>query len=119
MNTSIKSKSRKNAVAPIKKRKESSLAWPIRFYSTSVGKKYAMAISGIILLGFIFGHMLGNLKMYLGAKTFDHYAEFLREIGEPLLPRTVLLWIVFSIPPEQPLLSVCIPLAQLLTTFPE
>ena len=56
-----------------------------------------MAISGIVLLGFVFGHMAGNLKMYLGAETFDHYAEFLREMGEPLLPRTVLLWIVRSV----------------------
>lgn len=88
--------SRKIVVKPIKKRAASKLAWPIRFYSTSVGKKYAMAISGIVLLGFVFGHMAGNLKMYLGAETFDHYAEFLREMGEPLLPRTVLLWIVRS-----------------------
>ncbi len=66
--------------------------WPIAFYRTSVGKKYAMAISGIVLLGFVLSHMVGNLKMYLGAQTFDHYAEFLREMGEPLFPRTVLLW---------------------------
>lgn len=69
-------------------------AWPIAFYRTSVGKKYAMAISGIVLLGFVFSHMVGNLKMYLGAETFDHYAEFLRELGEPLFPRTVLLWVI-------------------------
>ena len=56
-----------------------------------------MAISGIVLLGFIFGHMAGNLKMYLGAETFNHYAEFLRDMGEPLLPRTVLLWMVRSV----------------------
>ena len=89
--------SKRIVVTPIRKRKASSTPWPIRFYATNVGKKYAMAISGIVLLGFIFGHMAGNLKMYLGQKTFDHYAEFLRDMGEPLLPRTVLLWIVRSV----------------------
>ena len=32
-------------------------------YGTAVGKKYVMAITGIMLLGFVFMHMLGNLKM--------------------------------------------------------
>ena len=36
-------------------------------YSTAVGKKYVMAISGMVLMGFVFAHMVGNLKMYLGA----------------------------------------------------
>ena len=79
---------------PINNVTERKYPWPIAFYRTSVGKKYAIAISGIVLLGFVLSHMVGNLKMYLGAETFDHYAEFLREIGEPLLPRTVLLWII-------------------------
>lgn len=79
---------------PLRKAKRHNLPWPLAFYRTSVGKKYAMAISGIILMGFVLSHMVGNLKMYLGEKTFDHYAEFLRELGEPLFPRTVVLWII-------------------------
>ena len=63
-------------------------------YSTAVGKKYAMALSGIALLGFVFMHMLGNLKMYLGPEEFNHYAEFLRELLVPILPRTVALWLM-------------------------
>jgi len=51
-------------------------------YGTAVGKKYAMAISGIMLVGFVLVHMVGNLKMYLGAEDFNHYAEFLRELLE-------------------------------------
>ena len=61
--------SRKIVVEPLKKKSNLNYPWPVRFYQTSVGKKYAMAISGIVLLGFIFGHMAGNLKMYLGAET--------------------------------------------------
>src|SRR5262245_58384923 len=63
-------------------------------YSTAVGKKYVMAITGIVWIGFVIMHMLGNLKMYLGAADFDHYAEFLRELLVPILPRTVALWLL-------------------------
>ncbi len=72
------------------------------FYSTAVGKKYVMAITGIIGIGFVIGHMVGNLKAYLGVVTengqdvydIDVYGEFLREILVPILPRTYFLWIL-------------------------
>jgi len=41
--------------------------------------------------------MLGNLKIYLGPGQFDHYAEWLRTVGEPLFPRSVLLWIARTV----------------------
>lgn len=63
-------------------------------YSTSVGKKYAMAISGIAMMGFVLFHMIGNLKMYLGAVALDHYAEFLRALLYPIMPKGVMLWIL-------------------------
>ena len=66
--------------------------FPIELYRSALGKKYVMAITGILLMGFVFAHMVGNLKMYLGAEDFDHYAEFLRELLVPILPRTVALW---------------------------
>ena len=63
-------------------------------YSTAVGKKYAMAISGIALMGFVLFHMIGNLKMYLGAAELNHYAEFLKELLYPLAPKGSVLWIL-------------------------
>jgi succinate dehydrogenase / fumarate reductase, cytochrome b subunit len=63
-------------------------------YSTSVGKKYAMAISGIVLLGFVLVHMIGNLKIYFGASSLDRYSHWLRTVGEPALPEKWLLWAV-------------------------
>ena len=63
-------------------------------YSTSVGKKYVMALTGLMGVGFVLVHMVGNLKMYLGREDYNHYAEFLRELLVPILPRTVLLWIL-------------------------
>jgi len=44
---------------------------------TTIGKKYVMAVSGIVLFGFVIGHMLGNLQVYLGPKPFNEYAHFL------------------------------------------
>jgi succinate dehydrogenase / fumarate reductase, cytochrome b subunit len=65
-------------------------------YSTALGKKYVMAITGIIGIGFVVAHMVGNLKMYLGKVDGDYdintYGEFLRDLLVPLLPRTYALW---------------------------
>ena len=63
-------------------------------YSTAVGKKYAMGITGIGLMGFVVFHMIGNLKMYLGASDLDHYAEFLKELLYPIAPKGVVLWLL-------------------------
>jgi succinate dehydrogenase / fumarate reductase cytochrome b subunit len=69
-------------------------ARPRSLYGTYVGKKYAMAISGIVLMLFVLGHMIGNLKLYLGASQLDAYGHWLRGVGEPALPRQTLLWAV-------------------------
>ena len=64
----------------------------MRFWQSAVGKKWVMAVTGIVLLGFVLAHMVGNLKVYLGKTHLNAYAEWLRNVGEPALPRTVLLW---------------------------
>jgi succinate dehydrogenase / fumarate reductase cytochrome b subunit len=63
-------------------------------YSTAVGKKYAMAVSGIALMGFVLFHMIGNLKMYLGEADLNEYAEFLKKLLYPLAPKESVLWIL-------------------------
>jgi succinate dehydrogenase / fumarate reductase cytochrome b subunit len=63
-------------------------------WSTMVGKKVVMAVTGLVLVGFVIAHMLGNLKMFLGEEAINAYARFLREVGEPLLPYGTLLWMV-------------------------
>jgi succinate dehydrogenase / fumarate reductase, cytochrome b subunit len=68
--------------------------WIVDFYRSAVGKKWVMAVTGIVLLGYVVVHMAGNLKLYLGAESINHYGEFLREMGEPIFPRTNLLWIL-------------------------
>ncbi|MEU5991596.1 succinate dehydrogenase cytochrome b subunit [Spirillospora sp. NPDC047418] len=60
-------------------------------YRSTVGKKAVMAVTGAVLVLFLITHMLGNLKIFLGAEDFNHYAHWLRTIGEPAVPhRTVL-----------------------------
>ena len=51
-----------------------------------------MAVSGIILLGYVLAHMVGNLKVFLGQGALNVYGEWLRDLGEPAFPRTVVLW---------------------------
>ena len=63
-------------------------------WGTMVGKKVVMAVTGLVLVGFVIAHMLGNLKIFLGAETIDVYAVFLRTMGEPLFPYSLLLWTV-------------------------
>lgn len=66
----------------------------VMFWRSAVGKKWIMAVTGIMLIGFVFAHMLGNLKIFLSADAIDHYAEWLRTIGYPILPETGVLWLL-------------------------
>ena len=61
--------------------------------TSSVLLKIIMAVTGILLVLFLFAHMAGNLKIFVGETAFDHYAHWLRTIGEPLLPHTWYLWL--------------------------
>ncbi len=53
-----------------------------------------MALSGLVMIGYLILHMYGNLKVFSGQAAFDEYAHHLRVIGEPILPYGGLLWIV-------------------------
>ncbi len=66
----------------------------VALWGTMVGKKVVMAVTGLVLVGFVVAHMLGNLKIFLGAEAIDAYAAFLRTMGEPMVPYSVLLWVV-------------------------
>lgn len=52
-----------------------------------------MAATGTVLVLFVLGHMAGNLKVYQGAEKFNAYAEFLRDVGAPILGHGQFLWI--------------------------
>ena len=61
---------------------------------STIALKILMAASGLAFIGFVLGHMYGNLKALSGQEAFNGYAEHLREIGYPLLPESGLLWIL-------------------------
>lgn len=84
----------RRTVAPVHPRSRRPAPWPVELWRSAVGKKWVMALTGIGLMGFVFFHMIGNLKVYLGAEDMNHYGEFLRELLVPLLPRTVFLWLL-------------------------
>jgi succinate dehydrogenase / fumarate reductase cytochrome b subunit len=60
------------------------------FWGSTVGKKIVMAATGLIGVGFVVGHMLGNLQVFLGPAKFNAYSHFLRSLGE-------LLWLVRAV----------------------
>jgi succinate dehydrogenase / fumarate reductase cytochrome b subunit len=61
---------------------------------SSVQLKIVMAVSGALALLYLVAHMIGNLKIFLGADAINSYAAWLRTVGEPALPAETLLWIV-------------------------
>ena len=52
----------------------------VPFLDATVGKKAVMAVTGLILFGFVVAHMIGNLQAYLGAESLNAYAVWLREV---------------------------------------
>jgi succinate dehydrogenase / fumarate reductase, cytochrome b subunit len=62
--------------------------------TNSVFKKVVMAVSGIIMVLFLIAHMVGNLHVFQGARSFNHYSEWLRTVGDPALPPRTLLTII-------------------------
>ena len=70
------------------------MSWFTDLYRSAVGKKAVMAVTGIILFGFVLLHMVGNLKLYEGPETARTTTRgFLREVGAPAVPPSGLLWI--------------------------
>ncbi len=69
------------------------MTWVGNFYRSSIGKKAVMAVTGVILFGWIFLHMVGNLKLYLGPEHMNEYAHWLQTLGSPAIPNKGMLWI--------------------------
>jgi succinate dehydrogenase / fumarate reductase cytochrome b subunit len=65
----------------------SGIAPALRFWDTTIGKKAVMAVSGVVLAGFVVAHLLGNLQIFIGPDRFNNYARALKALPE-------LLWAV-------------------------
>jgi succinate dehydrogenase / fumarate reductase cytochrome b subunit len=57
------------------------------FFGSSIGKKWVVAITAIVLLGYVIGHLAGNLQIFAGPEKINAYAAFLHS-----MPGT--LWVV-------------------------
>ncbi len=80
--------------APIPPPARTDGLWPLAFWRSDIAKKWLMALTGLALIGFVFVHMTGNLKLFLGKSDINEYTEWLRTIGHPVLPDGVFLWVM-------------------------
>lgn len=55
------------------------------FFQTTLGKKAVMAVTGVLLFGFLIGHMVGNLQFFQGPEKLNTYAENLRHLMPALI----------------------------------
>ncbi len=76
----------------------------LRFCSSSIGRKWIVALTGLGLFGFVIGHLVGNLQVFLGSpEPINRYGAFLQGLGELLwairfgLLAMVVLHIIFTI----------------------
>ncbi len=66
----------------------SQLTRSIGFYQATIGKKVVMAVTGVILFGYVLGHLIGNLQIYSpDTQQINNYARFLHS-------HVLLLWAV-------------------------
>lgn len=65
-------------------------SFPLVLISSSVGKKFLVAVTGFISFGYIIGHMLGNLQLFAGQDQINTYAEALHSLGP-------LLWVIRAV----------------------
>jgi succinate dehydrogenase / fumarate reductase cytochrome b subunit len=63
------------------------VSWLSIFFRSTIGRKLVMAATGLVLFGFVVGHMLGNLQVFLGPEKLNAYAHLLKSTGS-------LLWVV-------------------------
>ncbi len=61
------------------------------FFNSSLGKKVVMALTGLILFGFVLAHMLGNLQIFMGRQALNDYAEHLANLPYLLWPARLTL----------------------------
>jgi len=68
-----------------------------KLFGSSLGKKFIMAASGLLLLGFVIGHLAGNLQIFLGPEALNRYGEFLHQNVEILWPARIGLIVLVAL----------------------
>ena len=66
-------------------------------FKSSLGKKYIMAVTGFVLFGFVVGHLVGNLQVFLGPEAINRYGHFLQSNPELIWPARVVLLLMVAL----------------------
>ena len=69
----------------------------MRWYTTSLGKKFIMGVTGLLMVVFVVAHMLGNLSTFGGANALNAYAEHLRAFPPGLWAFRALMALAFVV----------------------
>ena len=69
----------------------------MKFFQSTIGLKITMALSGLVLIGFVIGHMLGNLQVFLGAAVLNSYATMLHDAAALIWGTRIVLLISVGI----------------------
>ena len=67
--------------------------WALTLYRSTIGKKAIMAVTGLLLVGFVIAHMAGNLQVFVGPAKMNAYASFLKSLGEFLWLARIVLFV--------------------------
>ncbi|MBX9677651.1 MAG: succinate dehydrogenase cytochrome b subunit [Gemmataceae bacterium] len=72
-------------------------AWFRPYVTSTVGSKMLVAVTGLMLTGFVLAHMIGNLKIFAGRTALNDYAAFLKSLGPLLWVARIGLLVVFAL----------------------
>ena len=67
-----------------------------RLFQSSLGKKYVMALTGLALMIFVVGHLLGNLQVFLGPDAINAYGHLLQSTPELIWPARLVCFSVLA-----------------------
>lgn len=56
----------------------------MNLFRSTIGRKFLMAVTGLILIGFVIGHLVGNLQVFAGPDAINGYSHFLQSLGAAL-----------------------------------
>lgn len=73
------------------------MAKAITLYDTTIGKKVVLAVTGLLLYGFVVAHMVGNLQVFMGPEQLNGYAKKLHDLGPLLWAARGVLLIAFGL----------------------
>ena len=66
------------------------------YFRSTIGQKAVMALTGILLFGFIVAHLIGNLQMFAGPDAINEYAKLLKSMPALLWTARVGLFVIFA-----------------------